>query len=460
MRLSISFLVALFTLTIGQNLFSQNTLSVPFTSGFVGTVSGNNSATGCVTFASLGWSEIYFNQSTNGSVFVSQGNDIIGNVVIKDASGVTHSIPGFVKWRAPSGSPTCLVFAPSSSHNLSVSGGGSYNVSASKYIGLIFNGQTLTISGGNVSGNAATNGLLDVLNTYLDVLPAITVQDYTINENVGNFNITITLSEVTSTQVSVKYNSSDGTAIQNADYSPLSGEIVFFANEVSKTINVTILSDAIAESDEVFYLNLFGSVNASILRTTSIVTIIDNPPLPVELNYFRAECNIQGVELKWETNSEINSDYFIVEKRTDSSIEWEQIFKIPGAGQSVVPIEYLFIDQMIIHENVYFQLSQYDRDGVKTAYSPISLVCKNDDLEFFVYPNPTDGDINVYVDNLGSSISNVMLITIDGNLIGSQIVNDKIKVTHSVVFSKPVPGVYFLIVEKDGVQKRKKVIVV
>lgn len=460
MRIYIFIIVALFLSIFGSNLFGQNTLSVPFNSGFVGNVSGNNSASSCVTLASLGWSEIYFTQGTSGSVFVSQGNDIIGNVLIKDAAGVTHTIPGFVKWRAPSGSPTCLVFSPSANFTLSVNGGGSYNVGTSQYIGLIFNGQTLTISGGNVSGNASTNGLLDVLNTYLDVFPAITIEDYTVNESVGNFNVTITLSEVTSSQVSVKYYTSDGTAVQNADYTSTSGEIIFLANQVSKTVNIIILSDALAESDEVFYLNLFGSVNASILRSTSLLTITDNPPLPVELKDFYADCQSNDVKLKWETYSETNSDYFIVEKRTDASLNWEEIFKIPGAGHSTELLEYSFTDKKITNENVYYQLSQFDRDGKRTTYNPISLTCKGTDWEVLVWPNPSNIDVQISIFSSDFSVCNVMLLNMEGTTIIKESIDDKSKTNHSIVINKPVPGVYLLVVEKGGTQITKKVVVI
>ena len=40
--------------------------------------------------------------------------------------------------------------------------------------------QTLTISGGVVTGNAATNGLLDALNTYLIAQPQLTISDATV----------------------------------------------------------------------------------------------------------------------------------------------------------------------------------------------------------------------------------------------------------------------------------------
>ena len=153
--------------SIKSNSQSSSLVSVSFNEGFVGDNTGNNSASNAVYLSSLGWTNIKFTQLSSSGVFVSQGNDIIGEVLITDFNGVVHSINGFIKWRSPSGnSPSTMVFSPSSSHQL-ITSSGFYDIDSSKYIGLTFIGEALTITGGSVSGNAATNGLLDLLNDYL-----------------------------------------------------------------------------------------------------------------------------------------------------------------------------------------------------------------------------------------------------------------------------------------------------
>ena len=145
-------------LVFSESIVAQNQLTAPFNNGFVGSYDGNNAATNCYylsasynTDPGLGWSNIQFTQNSPNSVFVAQGNDIIGSVLITDFAGVEFTIPGFFKWRAPSGSPSTLVFQPSGtvsyvlatngangSNTYTITNGSSTN-SNNTYIGLRFN---------------------------------------------------------------------------------------------------------------------------------------------------------------------------------------------------------------------------------------------------------------------------------------------------------------------------------
>ncbi|WP_396159275.1 hypothetical protein, partial [Flavobacterium sp.] len=88
----------LFSFTVVE---SQNLISVPFTNGFVGDNTANNQSANTYYLSGasgLGWTNVQFAQSSSSNIFVAQGNDIIGMVIITDANGVEHTITGFVKW--------------------------------------------------------------------------------------------------------------------------------------------------------------------------------------------------------------------------------------------------------------------------------------------------------------------------------------------------------------------------
>ena len=81
-------------------MHAQNTISVPFDNGFVGDNGGNNVCDNAYYLSGaqgLGWSSIQFTQTTNSSVFVAQGNDIVGAIKITDYNRVEFLIPGFIK---------------------------------------------------------------------------------------------------------------------------------------------------------------------------------------------------------------------------------------------------------------------------------------------------------------------------------------------------------------------------
>ena len=295
-------LITAFFLFASFNSFGQYNLSVSFNDGFVGDNTANNSSTNAALLTAKGWSLAQFTQNSTASIFTAQGNDIIGNVVLKDANGTMYTIPGFIKWRSPSGSsPNTMVFSPdvSVSQSLAVTGGGTYTINSTKYIGLTFNGSSVPLSGGVVNGNAATNGLLDALNAYLAASPKLSINDVTVNESAGTATFTVSLSASYASPITVAYTTSNGSATSGSDYTTTANTLTFPANSTaSQTITVPILDDGTFESSETFNVILSNSVNAAISDNTGIGTITDNDapivPTVVAASSFSTFSTCQG----------------------------------------------------------------------------------------------------------------------------------------------------------------------
>lgn len=439
--------LALLIVALIDNVSAQNTVAVPFTNGFVGDNSGNNAATNCVYLNSLGWTNIQFSQNSSSTTFVAQGNDIIGNVIITDASGIEHSIAGFIKWRAPSNPVTTLVFSPSETKVLATSSG-SYTISPSKYVGLTFNGKTLTISGGSVSGNAATQGLLDQLNSYLGSLPALSILDYSVVEGSGAFNVEITLSAASANEVRVNYVSAVGTA-STSDYQTVSGTLIFSAGQTSKTVSLSTLSDLLNEGTEYFYLYLTDPVNASVIKGTSTITVIDNPPLPIELQSFTGEDYDGTALLKWTTNSEHNSTYFELSRlRGDGG--WTIIANIPAAENSCSAINYHYHDESVLYGNKYYRLRIYHTDGSFKDFDLISVNGEFNAENLEVYPNPSRGVFSLHVKPSVNGIHTVQIKNMEGNLLFEKVFeNNSLTSNLQLSDSSLSPGVYFITVEQQ-----------
>ena len=273
-------LFSVFLLLASFNSSGQYNLSVSFSDGFVGDNTANNSSTTATTLTAKGWSLAQFTQNSSASIFTAQGNDIIGNVILKDANGTIFTIPGFIKWRSPSGnSPNTMVFSPdvSVSATLAIIGGGTYTINSTKYIGLTFNGESVPISGGVVNGNAATNGLLDALNAYLAASPKLSINNVTVNEGAGTATFTVSLSLSYPSAITVDYTTSNGSATSGSDYTTTTNSLTFAANTTtSQTITVPILDDGTYEGSESFNVILSNSVNAAISDNTGVGTITDN----------------------------------------------------------------------------------------------------------------------------------------------------------------------------------------
>ena len=89
----------------------------------------------------------------------------------------------------------------------------------------------------------------------------------------------VTLSGLTARTVTVDFATSDGTAVAEADYRPAEGTLTFEPGEVAKTVEVSVIDDAIHEPEEWFALALANARNARLPRAPARGTIRDDDAL-------------------------------------------------------------------------------------------------------------------------------------------------------------------------------------
>jgi hypothetical protein len=98
--------------------------------------------------------------------------------------------------------------------------------------------------------------------------------------------------------------------------------------------------------------------------------------LPVELVEFTGVNTEDGNLLQWKTASENNNDYFTLHW-SESGIDWEEIAKVKGAGNSTEPLVYSFIDSTHLRNGViYYRLSQTDFDGSTEVFNIVAIESK------------------------------------------------------------------------------------
>ena len=101
----------------------------------------------------------------------------------------------------------------------------------------------------------------------------------------------------------------------------------------------------------------------------------DASPLPIELLSFEGRKDGSAIELNWATASEINNDYFMVNRSTDAK-NFASIGKITGSGTSNAMQTYSFIDSDPVKGTNYYQLEQTDYDGRSSFSGVISVEYK------------------------------------------------------------------------------------
>ena len=119
-----------------------------------------------------------------------------------------------------------------------------------------------------------------------DPLPSLSINDVTVvegNAGVVNANFTVTLSAPSGQTVSVNYATADGTATAPADYTSLSGALIFSPGQTAQAISVFVNGDVVPEANETFFVNLSGATNATIADNQGVGTI-SNDDVPVTVS--------------------------------------------------------------------------------------------------------------------------------------------------------------------------------
>ena len=124
----------------------------------------------------------------------------------------------------------------------------------------------------------------------------------------------------------------------------------------------------------------------------TLASVSNENPLPVELISFNAKLNNNVVDLTWQTASEINNDYFTLEKSKDG-INWLAFAEQPGAGNSNTTINYVDIDYTPFQGVSYYRLKQTDFNGVFEYSKTVSI--NNNGSDISVYPNPVKDYLSI-----------------------------------------------------------------
>jgi subtilisin-like proprotein convertase family protein len=128
--------------------------------------------------------------------------------------------------------------------------------------------------------------------------------------------------------------------------------------------------------------------------------------LPVGLLSFDATAiSNDRVQLVWETATEQNNDFFLIERSSNGLDNWEFVSHVNGAGNSNSPRNYMTFDEAPLDGISYYRLSQFDFDGTHfVADLQTVLIDRNSETGIEVFPNPSTGLVRVKSDLVSLSI--------------------------------------------------------
>jgi len=186
-------------------------------------------------------------------------------------------------------------------------------------------------------------------------------------------------------------------------------------------------------------------------------------PLPIELLDFTAKLDVDHVRLDWSTASELNNDYFTVERTTDLE-HFDAIATIKGHGTTVELNRYYAVDSYPAFGKSYYRLKQTDFDG-GFSYSPVVAI-DYDGPKFSslrVYPNPSTGSIlNVEIAGLKDQHAvPLQIFNLQGQKVFDQVVDISAPgmVSKELPFASPLPPGLYIVKAGQTLQLTQKIIV-
>lgn len=164
--------------------------------------------------------------------------------------------------------------------------------------------------------------------------------------------------------------------------------------------------------------------------------------LPVELVEFTAELKGQTVVLDWSTLTETDNDYFTVQ-RSQNGRSFNALGEELGAGTTVIPQHYSYVDNAPLAGVSYYRLKQTDIDG-KYSYSNIVPIYNTDENKTFEVFKTTTNSITrlecVFADT--TIINRITIHSITGKL---EFEKDVAPQYNPYVVELPLaPGVYLV----------------
>jgi hypothetical protein len=180
--------------------------------------------------------------------------------------------------------------------------------------------------------------------------------------------------------------------------------------------------------------------------------------LPVEITELKVKCTSTGAEITWATASEIDNDYFEIQKSEDMQ-NWTFVANIAGAYTTNEPNDYSFIDESISENQTYYRIRQTDVDGSFVYLDVLSILCQLDNSELdIIGVNASSSHVNVYIKTFGFNPVESMITDMSGKILNVQRIENPVEGANLVQFDANIPtGIYIVTFIQNNQRVSKKI---
>ena len=246
------------------------------------------------------------------------------------------------------------------------------------------------INSGSLSFTGTKNHVLTVHDT-LVIDGNLTIGNKSINLTLPAGGVLIVLGNFTATNKITVANGGIFVVTGDMDFSS-SPQDDFQDNGGELFVNGSVSGNASADAvDQDFsalqstYPDIYNFVYTGDFVSSGGVT-----PLPIVLKTFKAQLANNAVVIKWVTASELNNDFFTIERSRDGK-NYEAIGTVQGKGTTNVEQQYEFTDREPLLGYSYYRLQQTDLDGATEIFDVVSVRFDGFPSDMKVYPNPANG---------------------------------------------------------------------
>jgi hypothetical protein len=184
--------------------------------------------------------------------------------------------------------------------------------------------------------------------------------------------------------------------------------------------------------------------------------------LPVKLAYFSAQLNNSKVDLKWQTATEVNLNYFVVEKSTDG-INFSEAGLVFAKGNSTEKTNYSLPDNISTVQSgvIYYRLRSVDNDG-KSQLSETRIIRINGagkaSVSILAYPNPAISELRITIPaGLQNKKLSYEIVTLNGQTV-KRSESASSSQTETLNITMLSPGMYVVRVSCEGQIAQQKII--
>ena len=192
----------------------------------------------------------------------------------------------------------------------------------------------------------------------------------------------------------------------------------------------------------------------------------------VKLVYFEALVSLDGVVIRWRTESEIDNYEWWIERSIVRDSNYERIAIIKGEGTSSKPREYSYVDKNVEEgETYYYRVIDVDQNGNQTIHGTVSVTVFWMIPKVFAlrnaYPNPSSDETTIRYEIPQKSYVSLKVYDISGRLVKTLVNEKKIANYHTVRWDgkngngrEVGSGVYFYRLQAGDKTATKKLVLV